>query len=143
VTEGLEVGKLDHDDWAAIIAFREGVRAAAAANNGYGLDTDAIAALRGAIDRLGFTIRATADTSLEVASTTPAGQALAPPGRHPHGRTNRRILDAGQGLRPGHLPMAVLRHHPQPVPDLVHQHHLRQQRKSQAGLPPPAPARQA
>jgi predicted RNA-binding Zn ribbon-like protein len=78
VAEGLEVGKLDHDDWAAIIAFREGVRAAAAANNGYGLDTDAIAALRGAIDRFGFTIRATADSSLEVASTTPAGQALAP-----------------------------------------------------------------
>ena len=78
MAEGWEVGKLDHDDWAAIIAFREGVRAAAAANNGYGLDTDAVAALRGAIDRLGFTIRATADTSLEVASTTPAGQALAP-----------------------------------------------------------------
>ena len=78
MTEGLEVGKLDHEGWAAIIAFREGVRAAAAANNGYGLDTDAVAALRGAIDRLGFTIRATADTSLEVASTTPAGQVLAP-----------------------------------------------------------------
>jgi hypothetical protein len=78
VAEGWEVGKLDHDDWAAIIAFREGVRAAAAANNGYGLDTDAVAALRGAIDRLGFTIRATADTSLEVASTTPAGQASPP-----------------------------------------------------------------
>ena len=35
-------------------------------------------ALRGAIDRLGFTVQATADASLEVASTSPAGRALAP-----------------------------------------------------------------
>ena len=69
---------LSHDDWAAIIAFREGVRAAAAANNGSDLDTDAVAALRHAIDRLGFTVRATADVHLEVASTTPSGRALAP-----------------------------------------------------------------
>jgi predicted RNA-binding Zn ribbon-like protein len=78
VAEGFEVGELNRDDWAAIIAFREGVRAAAAANNGYGVNADAVAALRGAIDRLGFTVRATADASLEVASTTPAGRALAP-----------------------------------------------------------------
>jgi predicted RNA-binding Zn ribbon-like protein len=78
VAQGFAVGELDHDDWAAIIAFREGVRAAAAANNGYGLDADAVTALRGAIDRLGLTVGATADASLEVASTTPAGRALAP-----------------------------------------------------------------
>lgn len=77
-TEGFEVGKLNHDDWAAIIAFREGVRAAAAANNGSGVDTDAVAGLRQAIDRLGFTVRAGADAHLEVASTTPSGRALAP-----------------------------------------------------------------
>jgi predicted RNA-binding Zn ribbon-like protein len=78
LAEGFEVGKLNRDDWTAMIAFREGVRAAAAANNGYDVDTDAVAALRGAIDRLGFTVQATADTNLEVASTTPAGRALAP-----------------------------------------------------------------
>ena len=78
VAEGVEVGELGHDDWAAIIGFREGVRAAAAANNGYGLDADAATALRGAIDRLGFTVRATAEAGLEVASTSPAGRALAP-----------------------------------------------------------------
>jgi predicted RNA-binding Zn ribbon-like protein len=78
VTEGFEVGELGHDDWAATIAFREGVRAAAAANNGYGVDTGAVAALGQAIDRLGFTVRAGADAKLEVASTTPAGRALAP-----------------------------------------------------------------
>jgi predicted RNA-binding Zn ribbon-like protein len=76
--QGLEVGELDRDDWAATIAFREGVRAAAAANNGVGVDADAVAALGRAVDRLGFTVRATADASLEVASTSPAGRALAP-----------------------------------------------------------------
>ncbi len=78
VAEGFEVDELGHDDWAAIISFREGVRAAAAANNGYGVDADAVAALRGAIDRLGFTVRVGADASLEVASASPAGHALAP-----------------------------------------------------------------
>jgi hypothetical protein len=78
LAEGFEVGQLGHDDWAALIAFREGVRAAAAANNGYGLAADAVTGLRGAIDRLGFTVRAGADASLEVASTTPAGRALSP-----------------------------------------------------------------
>jgi predicted RNA-binding Zn ribbon-like protein len=76
--EGLEVGELGHDDWAAIISFREGVRAAAAANNGYGVDADAVAALRGAIDRLGFTVRVGVDASLEVGSASVAGRALAP-----------------------------------------------------------------
>ena len=75
---GLEARELGRDDWAATIAFREGVRAAAAANNGYGVDADAVAALSRAIDRLGFTVRATADANLEVASTTPAGRALVP-----------------------------------------------------------------
>ena len=78
VAHGLQVGELDRDDWAAMLAFREGVRAAAAANNGYGVDTGAVAALGQAIDRLGFTVRAGADANLEVASTTPAGRALAP-----------------------------------------------------------------
>ncbi len=78
VAEGFEVGKLGHDDWVAIIGFREGVRAAAAANNGYDLDADAVAALRAAIDRLGFTVRATAEAGLQVASTSPTGRALAP-----------------------------------------------------------------
>ena len=78
MAEGFTVGQLNRDDWAATIAFREGVRAAAAANNGYDLDADAVAAMRHAIDRLGFTVRATADASLEVAATTPAGRALAP-----------------------------------------------------------------
>ena len=78
LAQGFEVGKLDRDDWGAMLAFREGVRAAAAANNGYSIDPDAVAGLRGAIDRLGFTVRATADASLEVTSTTPAGQTLAP-----------------------------------------------------------------
>jgi len=78
VAEGFEVGELGHDDWAATIALREGVRAAAAANNGYGVDTGAVAALGQAIDRLGFTVRAGADAQLEVASTTPPGRALAP-----------------------------------------------------------------
>ena len=78
VAEGLDVGELGHDDWAAMISFREGVRAAAAANNGYGVDTDAVAALRGAIDRLGFTVRVGADASLEVVSASPAGPALSP-----------------------------------------------------------------
>ena len=78
IAEGFEVGELGHDDWAATIAFREGVRAAAAANNGYGVDTDAVAALGQAIHRLGFTVRAGADANLAVASTTPAGRALAP-----------------------------------------------------------------
>ena len=78
VAEGFEAGQLDRDDWAAIIAFREGIRAAAAANNGDDLDADAVAAMHHAIDRLGFTVRATADASLEVAATTPAGRALAP-----------------------------------------------------------------
>jgi predicted RNA-binding Zn ribbon-like protein len=75
---GLEAGNLSHDDWAATLAFREGVRAAAAANNGYDLDPDAVAAMHQAIDRLGFTVQATADAGLEVAATTPAGRALAP-----------------------------------------------------------------
>jgi len=78
LAEGYEAGKLDRDDWAAIIAFREGVRAAAAANNGYDVDADAVTALREAIDRLGFTVRAGADARLEVASASPAGRALAP-----------------------------------------------------------------
>jgi predicted RNA-binding Zn ribbon-like protein len=78
LAEGFEVGKLNRDDWAAIIGFREGVRAAAAANNGSGVDADAVAGLRQAIDRLGFTVRADADAHLEVASTTPSGRALAP-----------------------------------------------------------------
>jgi predicted RNA-binding Zn ribbon-like protein len=78
VAEGFQVRELGHDDWAAMIAFREGVRAAAAANNGYGVDTEAVAALGRAIDRLGFTVRATVSANLEVASTTPAGRALAP-----------------------------------------------------------------
>jgi predicted RNA-binding Zn ribbon-like protein len=79
VAEGYEAREeLSHDDWAAIIAFREGVRAAAAANNGYDLDPDAVAAMHHAIDRLGFTVQATADAHLEVAATTPAGRALAP-----------------------------------------------------------------
>jgi predicted RNA-binding Zn ribbon-like protein len=78
VAEGFQVGQLDRDDWAAMISFREGVRAAAAANNGYGVDADAVAALGRAMDRLGFTVRAGADASLEVASTSPAGRALAP-----------------------------------------------------------------
>ena len=76
--EGFEVGQLGHDDWEAMIAFREGVRAAAVANNGYGLHADAIAVLRRVIDRLGFTVRVGVDASLEVASTSPAGRALAP-----------------------------------------------------------------
>jgi predicted RNA-binding Zn ribbon-like protein len=76
--EGFAVGKLSRDDWAAIIAFREGVRAAAAANNGYGVDADAVAALGRAVDRLRFTVRATPDASLEVASASPAGRALSP-----------------------------------------------------------------
>ena len=78
LAQGFEVGELGDDDWAAIVAFREGVRAAAAANNGYDVDTDAVAALRQAIDRLRFTIRATVDTSLKVTATTPGGQPLAP-----------------------------------------------------------------
>jgi predicted RNA-binding Zn ribbon-like protein len=78
VAEGFTVGQLNRDDWAAVIAFREGIRAAAAANNGYGLDPDVVAAMRQAIDRLGFTVQATADAGLEVAATTPAGRALAP-----------------------------------------------------------------
>jgi predicted RNA-binding Zn ribbon-like protein len=79
LAEGFEAtAELGHDDWAATIAFREGVRAAAAANNGYGVDAEAVAGLRQAIDRLGFTVRAGADASLEVASGTPAGRALAP-----------------------------------------------------------------
>ena len=78
VAHGLEAGNLSHDDWAATVAFREGVRAAAAANNGYELDTDAVAALRQAIDRLEFTVRAGVGAGLEVAATTPAGRALAP-----------------------------------------------------------------
>ena len=78
VAQGCKVGQLNHDDWAAIIAFREGVRAAAAANNGYDLDPDAVAAMHHAIDRLGFTVQATADAHLEVAASTPAGRALAP-----------------------------------------------------------------
>jgi predicted RNA-binding Zn ribbon-like protein len=76
--EGFEAGELDHDDWVATISFREGVRAAAAANNGYGVDADAVAALRGAVDRLGFTVRVGTDAGLEVASTSPAGRALSP-----------------------------------------------------------------
>ncbi len=76
--EGFEVGELDRDQWTAMLAFREGVRAAAAANNGYDLDPDAVAALRAAIDRLGLTVRATAEASLEVAATSPAGRTLAP-----------------------------------------------------------------
>jgi predicted RNA-binding Zn ribbon-like protein len=75
LAEGFEVGKLNRDDWAAIIGFREGVRAAAAAHHG---SADAVAGLRQAIDRLGFTVRADADAHLEVASTTPSGRALAP-----------------------------------------------------------------
>ena len=78
VAQGLDVGKLGRDDWAALLAFREGVRAVAATNNGYGVDTDAVAALQAAIDRLGFTVRATADAGLEIASVSPAGRALAP-----------------------------------------------------------------
>ncbi len=78
VAEGFEAGELGHDDWAAIVTFREGVRAAAAANNGYSVDADAVAALGGAIDRLGFTVRATTDANLEVASASPAGRALSP-----------------------------------------------------------------
>ena len=78
LAEGLEAGELDRDDWAAMLSFREGVRAAAAANNGYDLDADAVAALRAAIDRLGLTVRATAEGSLEVAATSPAGRTLAP-----------------------------------------------------------------
>ena len=78
LAEGFEVGKLGHDDWAAMIAFREGVRAAAAANNGSGVDADAVAALRQAVDRLEFTVRVSADASLEVASSSPAGRALSP-----------------------------------------------------------------
>jgi predicted RNA-binding Zn ribbon-like protein len=76
--ESLEAGELGRDDWAALLAFREGVRAAAAANNGYGVDANAVAALQGAIDRLGFTVQATDHASLEVISTSPAGRALAP-----------------------------------------------------------------
>jgi predicted RNA-binding Zn ribbon-like protein len=78
LANGFEVGELDHDDWAAMISFREGLRAAAAANNGYGVDADAVAALGQAIDRLGFTVRVGPDASLEVASTSPAGRALSP-----------------------------------------------------------------
>lgn len=77
--EGFESSEeFSHDDWAAIIAFREGIRAGAAANNGYDLDPDAVAALHHAIGRLGFTVRAGADAHLEVAATTTAGRALAP-----------------------------------------------------------------
>ncbi|HJT99640.1 MAG TPA: CGNR zinc finger domain-containing protein [Actinomycetes bacterium] len=76
--EGYKVGQLGRDDWAAIIAFREGLRAAAAANNGGDLDTDAVTALQAAFDRLGFTVRATADARLEVAAATTTGRALAP-----------------------------------------------------------------
>ena len=76
--EGFEVGEFGRDDWAAVLAFREGVRAAAAANNGYGVDADAVAALREAIDRLGFTVRATADAGLEITAASSTGQALAP-----------------------------------------------------------------
>ena len=78
LAEGYEVGELGRDDWAAVLAFREGVRAAAAANNGYGVDADAVAALRAAIDRLGFSVRATATAGLEVTSSSPAGRALTP-----------------------------------------------------------------
>jgi predicted RNA-binding Zn ribbon-like protein len=78
LANGFEVGQLGHGDWEAMIAFREGVRAAAAANNGYGIDADAVAALRQAIERLGFTVRVGTHANLEVASTTPAGRALAP-----------------------------------------------------------------
>jgi predicted RNA-binding Zn ribbon-like protein len=76
--QGLQVGELGQEDWAAVIAFREGVRAAAAANNGYDLDAGAVAALGQAVDRLGLTVRAGADASLRVAAATPAGEALAP-----------------------------------------------------------------
>lgn len=78
LAEGFEVGELGHDDWAAMISFREGVRAAAAANNGYGIDANAVTGLRGAIDQLGFTVRAGADANLEVVSASPAGRALSP-----------------------------------------------------------------
>jgi predicted RNA-binding Zn ribbon-like protein len=78
VAEGFEVGELSHDDWVAMISFREGIRAAAAANNGYGVNADAVTGLRRAINQLGFTVRVGPDASLEVASTSPAGRALAP-----------------------------------------------------------------
>jgi predicted RNA-binding Zn ribbon-like protein len=78
VAEGFKVEQLNRDEWAATIAFREGIRAAAAANNGYDLDPDAVTALQAAIDRLGFTVRTTADASMQVDATTPAGRALAP-----------------------------------------------------------------
>jgi predicted RNA-binding Zn ribbon-like protein len=78
VAEGFDVGELGRDDWAAMLAFREGVRAAAAANNGYGVDPDAVAALGQAIDRLGFTVRVGAGANLEVASASAAGRTLTP-----------------------------------------------------------------
>jgi len=78
LAEGFEIGEFGRHDWAAMLAFREGVRAAAAANNGYRLDADAVADLRRSIDRLGFSVQAGPDASLEVASPTPAGRALSP-----------------------------------------------------------------
>jgi predicted RNA-binding Zn ribbon-like protein len=75
---GFEVGELGQDDWAAMISFREGVRAAAAANNGIAVDADAVAALRRAIDRLGFTVRVGDGARLEVTSASPAGRPLSP-----------------------------------------------------------------
>jgi predicted RNA-binding Zn ribbon-like protein len=75
---GLPTQALDHDQWTALLDFREGIRAAAAANNGHQLAPEAVAALGAAIDRLGFTIGVSAQAGLAVASATPAGRALAP-----------------------------------------------------------------
>ena len=111
--------------------------AAAAANNGYDLDPDAVTALQAAIERLGFTVRAAADASLQVAATTPAGRALAP---WPAPSWPPKPTAPGPGSRPapGTPAGGCSTTPPAPVPNLVHQHHLRQPREGQAGLPPPA-----
>lgn len=78
VEHGLRDGGTDEADWLEALAVREGLRAAAAVNNGAPPDARALAGLRFAVQRLGFGLTVADGARVDVAAATPGGEPLAP-----------------------------------------------------------------
>jgi predicted RNA-binding Zn ribbon-like protein len=76
--QGLEGPGEGGADWVDVLAFREGVRAAAAANNGADPDTRAVTELRLSVERLGFRLVVGDRGTLVVDGGLGGGRALAP-----------------------------------------------------------------
>ncbi len=76
--QGLEDPGQSEAGWVDVLAFREGVRAAAAANNGADPDARALAELRLSVERLGFRLVVGDRGTVVVEGTSSGGRAVAP-----------------------------------------------------------------